>query len=84
MLKVNFNKNITLFKESKVGTSIDLILYKDFSNAIEGVNELTVNYDYGSRKKRIGLLESLGFVLKQVVFYNDEDRSSKIQEVWSR
>jgi hypothetical protein len=84
MMNVNMEKDVTLIKEVKRGTFIKSVKYKELEQWLSDEDQIQVKYRFGDKKKRIKQLNELGYSLHETIWYNDEEPSSLIQEVWSR
>ncbi|MCY7911225.1 hypothetical protein MOB65_20425 [Bacillus inaquosorum] len=85
MITVSMDKIVTIIKDLANGTTeIATHNYKSLPDQLEGINEITVKYPFGMKKRRIKNLEDLGFTFKRTIYYNDSEPHSKIKEVWVR
>lgn len=83
-LTVIMNKNVTIFYQ--VGRFIEAVTlrYKDLPEALKQRehDEIVVKYQYGDEKRRVKLLEELGYQLKENIFYNTDAPYAPVKQIW--
>lgn len=82
---VALDKLVTITTQVNNNTvAMQELRYKELEKALNNDTEIEVNYSFGAAKRRVNLLEKLGFELKQTIFYNDDAPYAAIKQVWAR
>lgn len=83
---VVMDKVVTIMKDLSNGrTEAETMNYTSLKSKMKNVvGDITFQYSYGMRNRRVKLLEDMGFELKETIFYNSDAPHSKIKEVWTK
>lgn len=83
---VVMEKDVTIMKDLSNGrTEVITMNYTNLKEKMKSVmGDITFQYTYGMRNRRMKLLQGMGFQLKETIFYNSDALHGKIKEVWTR
>lgn len=85
MLSITLEKIVTVSEDiSKNYYSMYTCKYKDLAGIVKDQKEIKVSYPFGRKELRNKMLNKLGFVMKENIFYNDDALHSRIQQIWVR